>query len=108
MFAPVDPTRISIRAQRSLNRVGTTKSERYGSDKQTNNNKRCESVWYELGSAGGAFRRSQTRHNIGRTQWSSSGRETRDGTLRTAGAVFGDGGREKKGLRVRELANERG
>jgi hypothetical protein len=42
------------------------------------------------------------------TQWSSKGRETRHGTLRTAGAVFGDGGREKKGLRVHELANERG
>ena len=95
MFAPVDPTRISIRAQRSLNRVGTTKSERYGSDKQTNNNKRCESVWYEWGAPAEPFGVVRRDNITGRTQWSSSGPETRDGTPRTAGAVFGDGGRKK-------------
>jgi hypothetical protein len=51
MFAPADLTRFSIRAQRSLNRAGTTKLERYGSDKQTDKQTSGAGCW--TGARGG-------------------------------------------------------
>ena len=44
MCAPADLTRFSIRAQRSLNRAGTTKLERYGSTNRQTNRQAVQAV----------------------------------------------------------------
>ena len=60
MFAPADLTRFSIRAQRSLNRAGTTKLERYGSTNRQTNRQAVQAVGRDARAAlvGGERRRS--------------------------------------------------
>ena len=57
MCAPADLTRFSIRAQRSLNRAGTTKLERHSSTNKTNR-QAVRAVGRARGAVGGERRRS--------------------------------------------------
>jgi hypothetical protein len=58
MFAPADLTRFSIRAQRSLNRAGTTKLERHSSTNRQTNRQAVRAVGRSRGAVGGERRRS--------------------------------------------------
>ena len=58
MFAPADLTRFSIRAQRSLNRAGTTKLERHSSTNRQTNRQVVRAVGRSRGAVGGERRRS--------------------------------------------------
>ena len=106
MCAPADLTRFSIRAQRSLNRVGTTKLERYGSDKQTNNTTvDCLGAygWLNWGAptksiAIGDVRREPIDTHAVMTGILSGGETREDGALRAAQAAFRDGGWGRKSL----------
>jgi hypothetical protein len=58
MCAPADLTRFSIRAQRSLNRAGTTKLERHSSTNRQTNRQAVRAVGRSRGAVGGERRRS--------------------------------------------------
>ena len=58
MFAPADLTRFSIRAQRSLNRAGTTKLERHSSTNRQTNRQAVRAVGRARGAVGGERLRS--------------------------------------------------